>query len=592
MRSHFITLVCRSYSLTHTYLPLSHIHTITNTLIDRSPQLQPLPPPPQQREPARQLSLRHKHHHHQRHHYHQQRKHHHHHHHHPYHQQRKHHHHHHPYHQQHKHHHYHQHYHHTLCNIDSWSRDNFRQTYHSHHQHQHLLSPSPPPHHHHHTLHCIGKSRSKANCRKMKQLPKGRGKYEVGAMDLMTEQQEDQSGSFLRIYYPTMLNPLTEGQSTSITPNTLTPTVTPECNYYASTKNDHNSWLPKSQYRDGYIRFIGKENSALYNCLFNWFGGHVLIPVRWMSPVYCDQSHTTFPVVVFSHGLGGMRTTYSTLCVDLASHGFIVVTVEHRDGSASATYYLTECSLPNEQEGSNVDQNEAVGRVFQEEWKLYEQHERDDFELRNKQVKIREQECIQALDLLHKLNKGETVCNLLNSDMSPDHFKNHLDLSNVCIAGHSFGGATAIMVLANDKRFSAGVVLDAWMLPLEDNVYPKVSQPVLMLNTETFQWRQNVLKMKMLESERDNRIMLTQMGTCHQSTTDFQFLCNHYMARMMGFCHNASPKEAVELSGKIVQGFLCKILGLVDQEFHEDLLNGKHESLLHGTNVNFETGKQ
>ena len=39
------------------------------------------------------------------------------------------------------------------------------------------------------------------------------------------------------------------------------------------------------------------------------------------------------PVIVFSHGLGGMRTTYSGICCDLASHGYIVASVEHRFAS-------------------------------------------------------------------------------------------------------------------------------------------------------------------------------------------------------------------------------------------------------------------
>lgn len=42
-----------------------------------------------------------------------------------------------------------------------------------------------------------------------------------------------------------------------------------------------------------------------------------------------------FPIMVFSHGLGGMRTTYSYICADIASHGWVVAAVEHRDGSAS-----------------------------------------------------------------------------------------------------------------------------------------------------------------------------------------------------------------------------------------------------------------
>lgn len=45
-----------------------------------------------------------------------------------------------------------------------------------------------------------------------------------------------------------------------------------------------------------------------------------------------------FPLLMFSHGLGGTRTMYSSLCGEFASYGFVVCAVEHRDGSGPRTF--------------------------------------------------------------------------------------------------------------------------------------------------------------------------------------------------------------------------------------------------------------
>jgi platelet-activating factor acetylhydrolase len=43
------------------------------------------------------------------------------------------------------------------------------------------------------------------------------------------------------------------------------------------------------------------------------------------------------PAVVFTHGMAGMSQSYSHYLGSIASHGYIVAAVEHRDGSGPGT---------------------------------------------------------------------------------------------------------------------------------------------------------------------------------------------------------------------------------------------------------------
>lgn len=55
-----------------------------------------------------------------------------------------------------------------------------------------------------------------------------------------------------------------------------------------------------------------------------------------------DNGGGRFPVIMFSHGLGGVPETYHVAAQDLASHGFIVVAVTHTDASSSMALSFEE----------------------------------------------------------------------------------------------------------------------------------------------------------------------------------------------------------------------------------------------------------
>jgi len=237
-------------------------------------------------------------------------------------------------------------------------------------------------------------------------LPLPKGKYIVGTSDLMTKTV------FMRCFYPTAKE------------LTLS-------DYYENSDR-WPSWLPSLEYADGYMRFKFSSGSSFAARLFRWLILDPKCPSLHDAPVL--KAERPLPVIVFSHGMGAMRTTYSMLLSELASQGYFVAAVEHRDGSASST--LT-C------DGS-----------WMYERKL--QPDEDEYSLRNGQVKQRVQECEMAFGLLAKMGKKDVSDEEWGAQYKPtDQFiasADHLDLDNGCyVSGHSFGSATALRALYTSK---------------------------------------------------------------------------------------------------------------------------------------------
>ncbi|KAL4400139.1 1-alkyl-2-acetylglycerophosphocholine esterase [Malassezia pachydermatis] len=72
-------------------------------------------------------------------------------------------------------------------------------------------------------------------------------------------------------------------------------------------------------------------------------------------------SKQTFPVIVFCHGLAGNRLAYSEFCTELASYGFIVAAIEHRDGSGLGTFVWS--GVESIMRSSKVDQDDLNARL-------------------------------------------------------------------------------------------------------------------------------------------------------------------------------------------------------------------------------------
>jgi len=218
------------------------------------------------------------------------------------------------------------------------------------------------------------------------------------------------------------------------------------------------------------------------------------------EPAGPDDQRPPFPCVIFSHGLGGSRNTYSSVCGELASHGFVVIAMEHRDGSCARTFV----NLP--------EPDDQGRRSYEVDYIFPKDNAQDtspnsakgvDLELRTAQVEMRLAEIDEALHVLRMVNEGRgpevarlnlrRKGNVGSSSHGLDEiewseWQGRLALQDMTMMGHSFGGVTTAQVLRSTERFSMfgqGVLLDAWGPAISESKN-NISKPVLAIASEAF----------------------------------------------------------------------------------------------------------
>lgn len=156
--------------------------------------------------------------------------------------------------------------------------------------------------------------------------------------------------------------------------------------------------------------------------------GSIKKPAAYEANVHPDA--TSMPICIFCHGLGGMRTTYSGLCGNLASKGFIVAAIEFSDKSASRTSRFIEGQRQTI-EYSHGDSNDRLEDESDQEYELRR---------RTIQTEHRVQETLHTLSMLENLGKtGYIKNNLIKTDFKYEQFKGRINFKNNVIMGHSFG---------------------------------------------------------------------------------------------------------------------------------------------------------
>ncbi len=221
----------------------------------------------------------------------------------------------------------------------------------------------------------------------------------------------------------------------------------------APEKDDkHASWMPSIQSAAPAIADKLNLPSFVLNHL-----KYVKANAFWEAPP--ASAEEPFPVLIFSHGWEGFKEQNIYQVEELASHGYVVVGINHTYG-AIHTLFPDGREVPVNQEalpeGVSDDVYDQASDTLSRQWS-------DDIDL--------------ILDELTALNHNKEAWIPAGS----------LDLEKVGVFGHSTGGGAAVRFCLSDVRCQALLGMDVWAEPAQTVIQELVlRKPTLLMNSETW----------------------------------------------------------------------------------------------------------
>lgn len=152
-----------------------------------------------------------------------------------------------------------------------------------------------------------------------------------------------------------------------------------------------------------------------------------------------DENALSLVPIIFNHGITGSSRGYTAMLSELASHGYIVFSLDTHSGA---------CGYTEKANGEPV--------LFDTSDKFM------DYEARNRQVQKRADEVSAVIDELSEINYLQDD-KVLGKIFPPAVY---LDLKKMIVGGHSFGAITAILSGVQDSRVKATLALDPWLYPI------------------------------------------------------------------------------------------------------------------------------
>lgn len=336
---------------------------------------------------------------------------------------------------------------------------------------------------------------------------------------------------------------------------------------YTDDATDHRElmvrvWYPADSItgrdRAMYWRQSGTRSAAVTSSTpLPWFTfTHLgLIPTHshWRAPM--AERQPSYPVVLYSHGIGlGWASANTTLVEGLASHGYVVIGIDHAfigsisifpDGRLATFDEATARAMnrPPPPEAVDLQARIRASKDWREQIALYAKG----MEAMSGAL----EKVTQALDTqvsdqrfviseLERLQRSQTV-----------PWAARLNLERVGVIGMSLGGCAALETCSVDSRCKAGVNLDGFHprdidLALQDT-------PFLFLNRDD-----NLLYNTNFQSSLSPVYSVLISGVTHFNFFDFSIMSPLY--RQLGVLGPIDGNRMLQLTGDYVLAFFDKHL--------------------------------
>lgn len=251
-----------------------------------------------------------------------------------------------------------------------------------------------------------------------------------------------------------------------------------------------------------------------------------------------------YPLLIFSHGLRGLRGQNTVLMQELASQGYVVAGIDHTYGNVLTVFpdgrivfYDNEAVFPQ-----GLSSVEAGARLVD----------------------------VWAADVLFVSEQ------IAAWNAGADHLlSGQVDLTRIGTLGHSTGGGAAIEACVALTGCGAALGLDPWIEPVSDSILVQgFDRPLMLMTAPEWLGAENRHRGLLLyRNLSQDAYLLTVAGTEHFDFSDIPLLSP--LTTLMG------------LSGPIDGHRVLTIINRYSVAFFDEALNGQPPSLLEGPSPAF-----